>query len=573
MNSIGFAVFWTGVLTGGTALAFVSPTDQLPLRDKSLTTGLGQMQVVRPFLNLPQISKSTGHLIKRDTRNGAVRLVQGLLTKSLIEKTGHPGQDLDDYLKVAREFLKDYPEYFPGLRFSDLKLVQDALIQDRNRTFLKMDVYRDGLLIQGANVDFRFVQGNLVQVVNQSFSELPVKKNKKLKNLTQKVKGDWEHREVSEQGLFLKVTESEQDGYQLIQVSQYSVQDLSGETFTAFYGTHGKIVEAYSNHHYAYGYAESQVLPRSYKDEPITYSLSDTYLGKGGWFGRETKTDEFGKIIEEVNFHPDLNGFRSDGLQVKVKSGNLAQAAADESGQGWVVSWKPQSEDKASDPALAQSMIYYHTQKVEDYAKNYINIPWFNQKLTAFANHSRSCNAFWNGRSINFFIANGRCANSANIADVIYHEWGHGLDANTGGIADGAFSEGIGDILSMLMTESPLVGPGFFLNGDPVRNMEPDRIYPEDRGAVHAEGLIIGGTFWDLLQVYQEAYGREAGKDKIAILFFKSIQAARKYTDVYDAVLALDDDDGSLENGTPNFCLLNGAFARHGLAESSANCD
>ena len=45
-----------------------------------------------------------------------------------------------------------------------------------------------------------------------------------------------------------------------------------------------------------------------------------------------------------------------------------------------------------------------------------------------------------------FYSGNDRCANTGLIADVIYHEWGHGLDANTGGIHDGAFSEGLGTL-------------------------------------------------------------------------------------------------------------------------------
>jgi len=43
-------------------------------------------------------------------------------------------------------------------------------------------------------------------------------------------------------------------------------------------------------------------------------------------------------------------------------------------------------------------------------------------------------------------------------------------------------------------------------------------------------------------------------------------------SDVYDATLALDDNDGDVSNGTPNFCEINKAFAKHGLAKEDSDC-
>ena len=98
-------------------------------------------------------------------------------------------------------------------------------------------------------------------------------------------------------------------------------------------------------------------------------------------------------------------------------------------------------------------MIYRHVNDIIIHAKKYINPRWFERPLLANANLNSTCNAHWNGRSINLYSGNSQCANTGLIADVIYHEWGHGLDAFTGGIDDGAFSEGFGDIVSMIMTK------------------------------------------------------------------------------------------------------------------------
>jgi hypothetical protein len=154
----------------------------------------------------------------------------------------------------------------------------------------------------------------------------------------------------------------------------------------------------------------------------------------------------------------------------------------------------------------------------------------------------------------------------------MYHEWGHGLDANTGGIADGAYSEGFGDILSMIMTNDSKLGPGFRSNGGIVRDMEPDKVYPKDRGEVHAEGLIIGGTFWDLFKGLTAKYNAEQANDIVSNITFKTVMTASKYTDVYNAALIVNDNDADPATPAPDFCVINAAFAAHGLATKSPDC-
>ena len=79
---------------------------------------------------------------------------------------------------------------------------------------------------------------------------------------------------------------------------------------------------------------------------------------------------------------------------------------------------------------IAQGMIYTHVNKMIEHALNYIHPTWFDRPLQANSNLNSNCNAHWDGRTINFYSGNDRCANTGLIADVIYHEWGHGLDAN-----------------------------------------------------------------------------------------------------------------------------------------------
>src|SRR5687768_3745455 len=56
--------------------------------------------------------------------------------------------------------------------------------------------------------------------------------------------------------------------------------------------------------------------------------------------------------------------------------------------------------------------------------------PWMQQQMTSNMNIADSCNAFWDGQTVNFYRSGGTCANTGEIAAVFDHEWGHGLDDN-----------------------------------------------------------------------------------------------------------------------------------------------
>jgi hypothetical protein len=61
-------------------------------------------------------------------------------------------------------------------------------------------------------------------------------------------------------------------------------------------------------------------------------------------------------------------------------------------------------------------------------------IAWVNNSLTCNANQPSTCNANWNGTSVQFFAAGSsgtnNCENTGRISDVVYHEFGHGWHQN-----------------------------------------------------------------------------------------------------------------------------------------------
>ena len=62
-------------------------------------------------------------------------------------------------------------------------------------------------------------------------------------------------------------------------------------------------------------------------------------------------------------------------------------------------------------------------------------------------------------------------------------------------------------------------------------------------------------------------YGEVRGADTAAYLFFRHVLTTDTYSDSYQAILLLDDDDGNPATKSPNHCLITKAFSDHGLGK------
>ena len=67
-------------------------------------------------------------------------------------------------------------------------------------------------------------------------------------------------------------------------------------------------------------------------------------------------------------------------------------------------------------------------------------------------------------------------------------------------------------------------------------------------------------------------YGQTRGNYLSGLYFFRHLLTTDSYQQSYAAVLRLDDDDGNPATRSPNHCLINLAFANHGLTELEAGC-
>ena len=115
----------------------------------------------------------------------------------------------------------------------------------------------------------------------------------------------------------------------------------------------------------------------------------------------------------------------------------------------------------------ASRTAFYEVNKLMEMARGWLptNV-WLQSRLTTNVNIALTCNAFWNGSTINFYRSGGGCRNTGEIAAVFDHEWGHGLDDNDAAGVLSSSSEGYADIASIYRLQASCVGHGFFWTAD-----------------------------------------------------------------------------------------------------------
>eukprot|EP00569_Conticribra_weissflogii_P003759 CAMPEP_0171330948 /NCGR_PEP_ID=MMETSP0878-20121228/2361_1 /TAXON_ID=67004 /ORGANISM="Thalassiosira weissflogii, Strain CCMP1336" /LENGTH=1637 /DNA_ID=CAMNT_0011831367 /DNA_START=195 /DNA_END=5108 /DNA_ORIENTATION=+ len=250
---------------------------------------------------------------------------------------------------------------------------------------------------------------------------------------------------------------------------------------------------------------------------------------------------------------------------------------------------------------------FYELNKMKEIARS--RLPknnWLKGQLVAKMNRENSCNAYWNGSTVNFYREGSGCGNTGEIAAVFDHEWGHGMDANdvNGGIAFPS-GEGIADLYSALRLNDSCIGRGFYNDGRKcatggeckictgVRDI--DQAEKKNGGpwthtmsnnkcgsSVHCIGVVYSEAVWDLykrkLQQGQFNYDENTALEIVTRLTY--IAAGNINTwftgpptfsgcgsqSGYRAYLEADDDDGDLTNGTPHMSAIFEAFNDHEIA-------
>ncbi len=241
---------------------------------------------------------------------------------------------------------------------------------------------------------------------------------------------------------------------------------------------------------------------------------------------------------------------------------------------------------------------------------------WLNQQLGVNVNLNFTCNAYWNGTTLNFSKSGGGCVNSAENADISIHELGHALDQNdaTGSSPDGATGESYADTTSVVLFHKSCIAPDFFSvgncsgYGDPctacmgVRDVDFAQHVSNTPATVanftqvhcaagtgpcgrevHCESYVPSEAIWDFANRDLPGAGSGAAWTVLDRLWYLSRNtatgafvcnhASMPFTsngctagNLWKVMRAVDDDDGNLNNGTPHGAALYAAFNRHGIA-------
>ncbi|MFN7976184.1 MAG: putative Ig domain-containing protein, partial [Acidobacteriota bacterium] len=257
---------------------------------------------------------------------------------------------------------------------------------------------------------------------------------------------------------------------------------------------------------------------------------------------------------------------------------------------------------------------YFNVEAIREKARAFLPAnAWLASQLGVNVNINQTCNAYWNGTTLNFFRSGGGCGNTGELPGVSLHEWGHGMDQNDGGPTGGS-GESYADICWMVMGHVSCIGNGFFNSGnctgygDPCFNCTGIRQhdYAQHQSGnphtpatdqtlcgggggpcgreVHCESSPSSEAMWDLAARDLITWGLDANSawmlvDKLwfasrptaAALFF-SCNNNNSCTNgqLYNVLRVVDDCDGNLANGTPHASAIFGAMGRHQIGCSTA---
>jgi hypothetical protein len=196
-------------------------------------------------------------------------------------------------------------------------------------------------------------------------------------------------------------------------------------------------------------------------------------------------------------------------------------------------------------------------------------------RALANVNLASTCNAFFNGSSVNMYQAGGGC-NATSYSTVVSHEMGHWYNVlyGTGNGSDG-MGEGNADVFSLYMYNTNQLGMDFLGQGSgPLRNGNNTLQFCGDNntgchgGAVHTEGQVWMGACWKIYLQLEASLGA-ASADLISDSLFLGWMNSYNQTTIRSVIesqwLTLDDNNGNINDGTPHYTELDAGFQQQGF--------
>jgi len=215
---------------------------------------------------------------------------------------------------------------------------------------------------------------------------------------------------------------------------------------------------------------------------------------------------------------------------------------------------------------LDERCLYFHTNLIHNYWKaldrnfNGMDYP---VPATCMVGNNYD-NAYWNGQGM-FFGDGDQRDNFALLADIVYHEFGHGVTGHiyprgvlpyTG--EPGALNEAWSDYFPCSITDEPLVGEGG-MRGGRIRNIDNEfKHNPPNWGEVHQDSRIISAAMWHS----REILGLEITDP---LFHYTRYLYGNDFMEYFTDILITDDDDGDITNGSPHGFTLYEQFGRHDI--------
>ncbi len=225
---------------------------------------------------------------------------------------------------------------------------------------------------------------------------------------------------------------------------------------------------------------------------------------------------------------------------------------------------------------IDEMTIYYQVNFIHDFWKNIMGYDGMDYRMTATVKVGDAYdNAYYSGGdgSINFGSGGSYFYNLALHADVVYHEYTHGVTHHIypGGALpyvgqSGAIDEAYSDYFPCSITDEPYMGERLYRSSRDtyMRTCDNTNVYPDDyTDEVHHDAMIVTGALWEI----RTEIGTVTTDEITHNARFGYPEA---YEDLLVEILVADDDDGDLGNGTPNAPVIYEAFYNHGIGPGLA---
>ncbi len=388
-----------------------------------------------------------------------------------------------DVERLLRSFMDRYPELFK-IDGAELVLDRSATVaagNDATSWFVEFRQLRKGLPVRGANVFFRINRGNIIQFGTDRIADVLIDVAPRISREAAFAAG------LSAASMAAdRIAETLDRGTLAIHPAM-APEEAVGESFTGLAGagyTHLLVWEFVFRR--AGDPATYELLVDAHDGRVLRIGDRNAYATIRGGIYPTTNTDP--EVVREFPFTTVTNNGTKFTDAAGVYNYTAGTATSTLNGQFF------QMSDACGSISLANSTDgnlnfgtsggtdcttpgvggagnthasrtgFHHLTKINRKAITYLpGNSWLGSKVTANMNINLTCNAFWNGSTVNFYRSGGGCSNTGELAAVFLHEWGHGMDTNSGGSAanDQGSGEAVGDTFAFLETKDGCIGQNF----------------------------------------------------------------------------------------------------------------